>query len=102
MFTTSIAALPLISVPCSCTVSREVVDGVFLSVSDTAGFLAECEQGVAHGFDGKAVILPSQVGPANAAFSPSAAGVAHARRAVEAYEVRAPRRLFMAAGGGAG
>ena len=72
---------------------RAVVDGVFLSVSDAAGFLAECEQGVALGFDGKAVIHPSQVGPANAAFSPSAAGVAHARRVVEAYEVRAPRTM---------
>jgi citrate lyase subunit beta/citryl-CoA lyase len=37
------------------------------------------------GFDGKSVIHPSQIGPANQAFSPSPDDIAYARRVLEAF-----------------
>jgi citrate lyase subunit beta / citryl-CoA lyase len=38
------------------------------------------------GFDGKTIIHPAQIEPANAAFGPSPADVEHARRVISAYE----------------
>ncbi|NWG47146.1 MAG: CoA ester lyase [Alphaproteobacteria bacterium] len=61
------------------------LDGVYNFISDGEGFAAECAQGRAFGFDGKTLIHPTQVAPANAAFSPRAEDVAWARRVVEAY-----------------
>ncbi|BCX16643.1 MAG: CoA ester lyase [Geminicoccaceae bacterium] len=63
-----------------------ILDGVHLDLSDTAGFAAACRQGRELGFDGKTLIHPSQIGPANAAFGPDAAAVEQARRIVAAYE----------------
>jgi citrate lyase subunit beta/citryl-CoA lyase len=63
-----------------------VIDGVYNDVKDTAGFLAECEQGRQLGFDGKTLIHPGQVEGANAAFAPSAAAVEDARGLIEAFE----------------
>ncbi|HZV21105.1 MAG TPA: CoA ester lyase [Hyphomicrobiales bacterium] len=62
-----------------------VIDGVYNSISDEAGFRAECLQGRALGMDGKTVIHPSQVGPCNEIFSPSQEEIAAARRIVEAF-----------------
>ena len=62
-----------------------VLDGVRNDFSDAAAFAAECAEAAAMGFDGKTVIHPSQVGPANAAFSPSEAALAEARAIVEAF-----------------
>ena len=61
------------------------VDGVFNRIGDEAGFAAEAAQGRLYGFDGKSLIHPSQIAPANAAFSPSEAEVAHARAVVAAF-----------------
>lgn len=61
------------------------IDGVYNTLDNLDGFAAECAQGAAFGFDGKSLIHPSQIGPANAAFSPDAAAVAHARKVVEAF-----------------
>ena len=44
-----------------------------------------CAQAAALGFDGKSLIHPSQVGPANAAFTPDAGAVAWARTVVAAF-----------------
>ncbi len=63
-----------------------VIDGVFNDVKDTAGFLAECEQGRQLGFDGKTLIHPGQVDGANSAFAPSAEAVEDARGLIEAFE----------------
>lgn len=63
----------------------DVIDGVFNDFNDEAGFLAECLEGALSGFDGKSVIHPRQIAPANDAFSPSAAAVADARAIVEAF-----------------
>ncbi len=61
------------------------IDGVFNRFSDTAAFAAECAQGRLYGFDGKALIHPSQIDGANAAFAPSEAEIARARRIVAAF-----------------
>lgn len=62
------------------------LDGVFNRLDDAEGFLAECRQGRAFGFDGKTLIHPSQVAPANAAFRPTAEELDWARAVVAAFE----------------
>lgn len=62
-----------------------ILDGVYNDVSDTEGFLAECEQGRRLGFDGKTLIHPGQVEGANAAFAPSERAVADARGILDAW-----------------
>jgi citrate lyase subunit beta / citryl-CoA lyase len=64
---------------------RAVLDGVYLDLADAEGFAAVCRQGRDLGFDGKTVIHPQQIGPANAAFTPTAEEVARARRIIAAY-----------------
>ena len=61
------------------------LDGVYNAYTDAAGFDAEAAAGRAMGFDGKTLIHPSQVGPANAAFAPSAAELAWARKVTAAF-----------------
>jgi citrate lyase subunit beta/citryl-CoA lyase len=63
----------------------EVLDGVYNSIGDEAGFRAECEQGKLIGMDGKTLVHPSQVTPCNAVFSPDAAEVEWARRIIDAF-----------------
>ncbi|MCZ2982730.1 hypothetical protein NYY70_21360, partial [Acinetobacter baumannii] len=59
---------------------------VFTDLRDAAGFAAECAEGRDLGFDGKMLIHPSQIGPANAAFGPDPADIAEARRVVAAFD----------------
>ena len=63
-----------------------ILDGVFNEIADTQGLAAQCAQAAMLGFDGKSLIHPSQVGPANAAFTPASAAVAWARTVVAAFE----------------
>jgi citrate lyase subunit beta/citryl-CoA lyase len=63
-----------------------VVDGVFNDVKDEDGFLAEARQGREWGFDGKTLIHPGQVEPANDVFAPSEAQVEDARAVIAAFE----------------
>lgn len=63
-----------------------ILDGVFNAITDADGFAAEARQGRETGFDGKTLIHPSQVGPANEIFGPSPAELAHAQEVVQAYE----------------
>lgn len=63
-----------------------IVDGVFNAFRDEAGLCAECEQGRDMGFDGKTLIHPAQLDIANAAFAPSEADIALARRQIEAFD----------------
>lgn len=65
---------------------KVVLDGVYNDVKDPEGFLAECTQGAEMGFDGKTIIHPSQVEPANAAFAPSAEEVEYSKRVIEAWD----------------
>ncbi|MGH6719654.1 MAG: HpcH/HpaI aldolase/citrate lyase family protein [Alphaproteobacteria bacterium] len=62
-----------------------IVDGVHLDLADAEGFARACRQGAELGFDGKTLIHPSQIGPANDAFAPSAESVAKARRIIAAH-----------------
>lgn len=61
------------------------VDGVFADFRDEAGLSAEARDAARDGFTGKLAIHPAQVAPINAAFTPTAEQVAHARRIVEAF-----------------
>lgn len=63
-----------------------ILDGVYNDVKNEEGFLAECEQGRQLGFDGKTLIHPGQVGPANEQFAPSEKAVEDARGILEAWE----------------
>jgi len=65
---------------------KVILDGVFNDVRDPEGFLLEAEQGRALGFDGKTLIHPDQVAPANEVWAPSDDEVAHARRVIEAFQ----------------
>jgi citrate lyase subunit beta / citryl-CoA lyase len=62
------------------------MDTVWADLRDAEGFIASAQHAAALGFQGKMCIHPDQIGPANAAFSPSAAAVAQARRIVEAFD----------------
>jgi citrate lyase subunit beta/citryl-CoA lyase len=62
-----------------------VLDGVYNDVDDDAGFEAECAAARDMGFDGKTVVHPRQIGPANLAFRPSPEEVAFAGIVVEAF-----------------
>ena len=66
-----------------------ILDGVFLDLRDESGFAAACKQGAELGFDGKTLIHPDQIGPANRAFAPDQAEIARARRIIEAHEAAA-------------
>lgn len=62
-----------------------VIDGVYNDIADSAGFDAECRQGLEFGFDGKTLIHPSQVDGANATFAPTVDEVLRARSVIEAF-----------------
>jgi len=62
-----------------------MLDGVYNDIADAEGLSRQCAQGADLGFDGKTLIHPSQVEPANAAFAPDAEAVAWARIVVDAF-----------------
>jgi citrate lyase subunit beta/citryl-CoA lyase len=64
-------------------------DGVHNRLDDPEGFAAQCCEGRSFGFDGKSLIHPSQIEPANRLFGPAEA------------EIEAAKRLLAAATGGA-
>ena len=61
------------------------IDGVFNRIDDADGLIAEAAQGRLYGFDGKSLIHPSQIAPANTAFSPSDAEIEQARAVIAAF-----------------
>ena len=65
---------------------KVILDGVYNDVKDPDGFAAECAQGMEMGFDGKTLIHPSQVEPANDVWAPSADEVEYAGRVIEAFD----------------
>ncbi len=65
---------------------KVVIDGVYNDVKDAEGFAAEARQGREMGFDGKTLIHPSQVDPANEAFAPSEGDVERAQGMIAAFE----------------
>jgi len=62
-----------------------ILDGVHLDLADNDGLAASCRQGSELGFDGKTLIHPKQIGPANAAFAPSVEEVEWSRRIIAAH-----------------
>jgi citrate lyase subunit beta / citryl-CoA lyase len=65
----------------------DILDGVFNDLADREGFARECEEARDMGFDGKTLIHPNQIAPANAAFAPSAEEVAQARAIIAAFDL---------------
>lgn len=63
-----------------------ILDGVYPALSDTPGLITQCAQARELGFDGKTLIHPNQIEPANQAFGPSGDELAHARAVIAAFE----------------
>ena len=62
-----------------------ILDGVHLDLADDEGFAAACRQGRDLGFDGKTLIHPKTIAPANEAFAPTVEEVAWSRRVIAAH-----------------
>jgi citrate lyase subunit beta/citryl-CoA lyase len=65
----------------------DILDGVYNDLANAEGFARECNEARAMGFDGKTLIHPNQIGPCNAAFSPSAEEVAQAKKIIAAFDL---------------
>lgn len=63
----------------------DIIDAVSNDFKDLAAFEAECIQGKEMGFDGKMLIHPAQIDPANRTFAPDAEDIAEARAIVAAF-----------------
>ena len=62
------------------------LDGVFNSISDQEGLLAEAREGKNLGYDGKTLIHPNQIDITNTVFAPTKKEVEMANKIIEAYE----------------
>jgi len=62
----------------------QALDMVFMDLHDIDGLREESEEGARMAYTGKQIIHPRQVEPVQAAYTPSAEAIAHARRVVEA------------------
>jgi citrate lyase subunit beta/citryl-CoA lyase len=56
------------------------IDGPWAVLDDEDGLVSSARRALAHGFDGKWVIHPAQIGPVNAVFTPSVEEVGRAER----------------------
>ena len=65
---------------------KVILDGVYNDIKDEAGFEAECLQGRQMGFDGKTLIHPSQLEPANRIWAPTAEAVEDAAALIATFE----------------
>lgn len=63
----------------------DVIDSVSNDFRDMEALAAECAQGRAMGFDGKMLIHPAQIEPANHHFGPSETAIAEARLVADAF-----------------
>jgi citrate lyase subunit beta/citryl-CoA lyase len=64
----------------------QVIDGPYLRIHDLDGFRRSAGRSAALGYDGKWVLHPGQIEPANEVFSPSQADFDHAEDVLAAYE----------------
>lgn len=62
------------------------LDGIHADIGDPHGLEVACRQGAAMGFDGKTLVHPDQIEPANRAFSPDPAAIDAARGLIAAHE----------------
>ncbi len=65
----------------------DILDGVYNDLGNAEGFARECAEARDMGFDGKTLIHPNQIGPCNAAFSPSPDEVAQAKKMIAAFDL---------------
>jgi citrate lyase subunit beta/citryl-CoA lyase len=65
---------------------KVILDGVYNDIKDEAGFEAECLQGRQMGFDGKTLIHPSQIEPANRIWAPTPEAVEDAAALIATFE----------------
>ncbi|MBF0142233.1 MAG: CoA ester lyase [Magnetococcales bacterium] len=70
---------------------RMILDGVFVNIRDPEGYAAQCRESALLGFDGKTIIHPSQVEPANLAFGPGEEEIARAEKIVREWEAASSR-----------
>lgn len=61
------------------------IDTVYIHIKEHEAFAASCETVRALGFQGKLCIHPDQIGPANTAFTPTAASIAWSEKIVAAF-----------------
>ena len=64
----------------------QAVDGPHARLGDDLGLVLSARRALAHGFDGKWVIHPSQIEPVNLIFTPSPAELDRAKRILDAAE----------------
>lgn len=64
----------------------QAIDGPYAAIGDVAGLSSAATSVAALGYDGKWVVHPDQIGPVNAAFSPSQDDYERAERILEQYE----------------
>ncbi len=62
-----------------------ILDGVYLDLNNDEGCEYACRQGMELGFDGKTLIHPKQVAPANTVFTPRPEDVAWSRKIIAAH-----------------
>ena len=79
--------LPFLAMAVAAARSRRIaiLDGVCNEFRDSDLFRAEAEQGLLFGFDGKSLIHPNQIEPANAVFSPGEEELAWSRIVIAAF-----------------
>lgn len=65
---------------------KVALDGVYNDIRDVDGFESECRQGWEMGFDGKTLIHPGQIEPANRIWSPGQEDIDYAKRIIAAFE----------------
>lgn len=76
----------------------DVLDGVYNQLDNEAGFVEVCEQGLMLGFDGKTVIHPKQLEPANTVFSPSQKDIEEAKAMVMAWQAAPDKGVLVVNG----
>ncbi|MEZ5340188.1 MAG: CoA ester lyase [Acidimicrobiales bacterium] len=64
---------------------KMILDGVYNNVRDDEGFAVEARQGFEMGFDGKTLVHPTQVEPANTIWAPSDDEIDYAKRVIAAF-----------------
>lgn len=64
---------------------KQAIDGPYLQIRDLDGFRESARRSAALGFDGKWVLHPSQIEPANEVYTPSQADYDHAELILDAY-----------------
>lgn len=77
------------------------IDGVHNRLDDPEGFEAACVQAADMGFDGKSLVHPATIEPANRLFAPSDVAVTEAQAIVDAWAAARAQGLGVARVGGA-